>query len=107
MNRTQKQNEIVNFLEGLLQNRFSLKSLNEKLSTFFECKIECENNTQIRLDANDFDCDEDLPNDWNLMFNVEDGTEQSGFYDIYMLPMRRKGFSGEDMYITEVGYEFI
>jgi hypothetical protein len=40
------------------------------------------------------------------MFNIEDGSEQSGFFDIYMLPMRRKGFDGADMYITEVGYEF-
>jgi hypothetical protein len=105
--KSDRQIDIVNFLEGLLHKRYTMESLNEELTKFFNCKIEVYNNTQERLDSKDFDCEEDLPADWNLMFNIEDGTEQSGFYDIYMLPMRRKGFDGADMYITEVSWEFI
>lgn len=105
--RTKKEIEIINFLENLVHQRFSTEQLNKELSDFFNQKVEVENNTKLRLDSGDFDTDEDLPYDWNLMFNIEDGTEQSGYFDIYMLPMRRKGFDGEDMYITEVGYELI
>lgn len=103
---TLKQTKVINFLESLVHNRYSMEQLNEEVSKVFNQKINIENNTQIRLEGGDFDVDEDLPFDWNLMFNVEDGTEISGYFDIYMLPMRRAGFNGEDMYITEVSYEF-
>jgi hypothetical protein len=32
--------------------------------------------------------------------------ETYGYFDIYMLPMRRQGFDGATFYVTEVGYEF-
>jgi len=97
------QNEIKTFLEGLVQQRFNMNTLNAKVSEFFGTNIEIDNVTQENLDCGN---DDELA-DWNLMFNVEDGTDQSGFYDIYMLPMRREGFDEATMYITEVGYEFI
>lgn len=102
---TPRQQEVIDFLEQLVHNRFSLESLNKKLSDFFEEPIEVENNTQVRLDSGDFTCDEDLPADFNLMFDLE-REDQYGYFDIYMLPMRREGFNGSTMYITEVGYEF-
>jgi hypothetical protein len=105
--KSDRQIIIVNFLEGLVNERYSMESLNTILSALFKCEIEVYNNTQERLDSKDFDCEEDLPVDWNLMFNIDDDTEQSGCYDIYMLPMRRKGFDGADMYITEVSWEFM
>jgi hypothetical protein len=41
------------------------------------------------------------------MVNVDsDGNSDAIDIDIYMLPMRRKGYDNADMYITEVGYEF-
>ena len=97
------QTEIKTFLEGLVQSRFNMNTLNAKVSEFFGTKIEIINVSLENLDEGNND---ELA-DWNLMFNIEDGTDQSGFYDIYFLPMRREGFDGATMYITEVGYEFI
>ena len=94
--------EVMSFLEGLVGQRFNMQSLNDKLEKVFNQKVELQNTSLLREQEND---DDDL-SDYNLMFNIEDGSEQSGFFDIYMLPMRRKGFDGADMYITEVGYEF-
>lgn len=94
--------EVISFLEGLVGQRFNMQSLNDKLEKLFKQKVELQNTSLLREQEND---DDDLA-DYNLMFNIEDGSEQSGFFDIYMLPMRRKGFDGADMYITEVGYEF-
>ncbi len=94
--------EVISFLEGLVGQRFSMQSLNDKLEKVFNQKVELQNTSLLREQEND---DDDLA-DYNLMFSIEDGSEQSGFFDIYMLPMRRNGFDGADMYITEVGYEF-
>jgi|TARA_R110001592_G_scaffold201180_3_gene450255 hypothetical protein len=94
--------EVISFLEGLVGQRFNMQSLNDKLEKVFNQKVELQNTSLLREQEND---DDDLA-DYNLMFNIEDGSEQSGFFDIYMLPMRRKGFDDADMYITEVGYEF-
>lgn len=102
---TERQAEVIEFLESLVNKRFSEADLNKKLSEFFEEPIVVENNTQDRIDNNDFDSEEDLPTDFNLMFNLE-REDQYGYFDIYMLPMRREGFDGSTMYITEVGYEF-
>jgi len=93
------QNEIVQFLNSLEHNRFNIETLTKTLSDFFNTEIEIENVSEIN---DDDDCV-----DWNLMFNIEDGTEQSGFYDIYILKMRRPGFDGATMFVTEVGFEFI
>jgi hypothetical protein len=98
-----KQQEVIAFLEGLVGQRFSMQSLNDKLEKVFKQKVELQNVSELREQWHD---DDDLV-DYNLMFNIEDGSEQSGFFDVYMLPMRRKGFDGADMYITEVSYEFI
>ena len=97
-----KKEEVIEFLEGLVGQRFNMQSLNDKLEKLFKQKVELQNTSLLREQEND---DDDLA-DYNLMFNIEDGSEQSGFFDIYMLPMRRKGFDDADMYITEVGYEF-
>lgn len=104
-NYTERQAEVIEFLENLVNRRFSEEALNKKLSDFFQEPIVLENNTQDRIDNDDFDSEEDLPTDYNLMFNLE-REDQYGYFDIYMLPMRREGFDGSTMYITEVGYEF-
>jgi hypothetical protein len=95
--------EVIEFLEGLVHNRESMESLSDKISNFFNQPISLENVSALREQANDED---DELCDYNLMFNIEDDSDVSGYFDIYMLPMRRKGFDGADMYITEVGYEF-
>jgi hypothetical protein len=103
--KTQIQTDIIAFLESLVHKRYSMEQLNEELSKVLKEKIEVENNTKIRLESKDFDVEEDLPFDWNLMFNSKNESTY-GYFDIYMLPMRRTGFNGGNMYITEVGYEF-
>lgn len=95
---TTRQLEVIDFLEQLVHNRFSMESLNKKLSDFFGEPIEV---VEANLDDDDYN---DL-SDYNLMFNLE-REDQYGYFDIYMLPMRKEGFDGSTMYITEVAYEF-
>lgn len=91
---TPRQLEVIDFLEQLVHSRFSTESLNKSLSDFFEQPIEVqEANLEYVL------------SDFNLMFSIET-EEDYGYFDIYMLPMRREGFDGSTMYITEVAYEF-
>jgi hypothetical protein len=68
---------------------------------FFGETIKVENVTLSRI-ANG---DEDELTDYNLMFDLE-REDQYGYFDIYMLPLRKEGFDGSTMMITEVGYEF-
>ena len=96
------QQETINFLESLVHSRFSLESLNKKLSDFFGEKVEVYNASQGRIDNGE---DDDELADWNLMFAIEH-EELFVDADIYFLPMRREGFDGTTMYITEVGHEF-
>lgn len=95
--------ETIEFLEGLVYGRFSIESLNKKISEFFEVEIEVYNASQGRIDSGE---DDDELTDWNLMFNLS-GFPNPCDCDIYFLPMRREGFDGATMFITEVGYEFI
>jgi hypothetical protein len=98
--------EIIEFLEKLVYGRESMESLNAKLTEFFGKKIEVCNVSQSREES---DGDEDDLTDWNLMFafESEDDDDNPVDGDIYMLPMRREGFDGADMFITEIGYEFL
>lgn len=102
--RTSRQIEIINFLESLVHHRFSIEQLNEKLSKEFKENIEVYNKTQDYIDRDEEDPDQVLC-DYNLMFNSEN-EDTYGYFDIYMLPMRKKSFDGADMYITEISYEF-
>jgi hypothetical protein len=94
--------ETITFLKELVHNRFSIESLNEKLSTFFGTSIVVYNASQDRINNGEED---DGLSDWNLMFEFE---SEDLFIDgdIHFLPMRRVGFDGATIYITEVGYEF-
>lgn len=105
MKLSEQHQSVVDFLEKLVHQRFSIETLNKKLSEFFEEKIEVYNASQGRIDSGDED---DELSDWNLMFNIKGfSNPKTGDYDIYMLPMRIEGFDGATMYITEIGYEFI
>jgi len=96
--------EIIEFLESLVYGRESMESLNIKLTAFFGTKIEVYNVSEDRENSDDGD---DLV-DFNLMFafESEDDDDNPVDGDIYMLPMRREGFDGANMFITEIGYEF-
>lgn len=98
---TPRKKEVVEFLESLVGERFNTESLQAKLSEHFNEDIKVENVSQTRIDNGE----EDELTDWNLMFDSEKD-ETYGYYDIYVLPMRRAGFDGATFYITEVGYEF-
>jgi len=98
---TEKKRKAIEFLEKLVYGRESIESLNKKLSEHFGEKIEVENVSKSREEAGDPD---ELV-DYNLMFNSEN-EETYGYFDIYILPMRREGHDGATMFITEIGWEF-
>lgn len=101
---TDTQKKAIEFLENLVYGRESIESLNKKLSEHFGGKIEVFNASQGRIDSGE---DDDELADFNLMFNIGgEDNELSGYYDIYMLPMRREGFDGATMFITEISWEF-
>jgi hypothetical protein len=94
---TQKQIEIVDFLESLVGQRFNMETLTKELSKAFDEEIEAEI-------VNDEDETNTL-SDWNIMFNSEN-EDTFGYFDIYMLKMRNALFDGSTFYVTEIGYEF-
>jgi len=99
-----KKSTVEEFLESLVHKRFSEERLNKVLSDFFKQDLKFYNASQGRIDNGE---DDDELTDFNLMVNVDsDGNSDAIYIDIYMLPMRCKGWDDSDMYITEVGYEF-
>ena len=94
---TKRQKEVVEFLQNLVGRRFNLNTLKQVLSEEFEEDIVCEI-------VNEFDDDNTLT-DWNIMFDSHK-EETYGYFDIYMLKMRRPGFDDSTFYVTEIGYEF-
>lgn len=99
---TPRKKEVVKFLESLVHNRFDIETLDAKLSEHFNEQIHVENVSQARIDSGEED---DELADFNLMFDSKN-QETYGYFDIYFLPMRREGFDGATIYVTEVGYEF-
>jgi len=103
------QQEIINFLEGLVHSRFTETQLSKKLTSFFVTPITVYNASKERDDNGE----PDELSDWNLMFtSLVEGVEDENYNpidgDIYILPTREVDEEGNVvMYITEVGYEFI
>jgi hypothetical protein len=94
---TLKQKKLVRDLESLVHDRHSIDSLNGKLSEFAGEPIHvCD------VTSSKDECD---TSDWNLLFEIKD-EELYGFFDIYYLKMRKPGYVGETMYITEISYQF-
>jgi hypothetical protein len=89
--------EISNRLENLVQNRFTKESLESLLSIIFDVSIVLE----------DISHDEDELGDYNFLghFDIPD-KNLYGYFDIYFLKMRRPGFDGSDLYVTEVAIQF-
>ena len=90
---TEKKLQIVNKLEDLVNNRFTLLTLNDKLNKIFGEEIEIEDTTDSK-DDNDF-------SDYNLLFESKNENTY-GWFDIYYLKTRED----DVIYITEVSYEF-
>ena len=92
-----KRKEVIIGLENLVHKRFSFEGLNKILCELFgadgvyvhECEAEAT----------------ELNGDYNLEFAIIKPII-GGVFDIYYLPMKRKGDNGEEIYITEIGYMF-
>ena len=90
---TDQQTQIVQKLEDLVNNRFTLLTLNNMLNEIFEEEITIEDTTDGK-DDNDF-------SDYNLLFESKNENTY-GWFDIYYLKTRED----DVIYITEVSYEF-
>lgn len=90
-----KQKVITIKLESLVGRRFSKKTLENELSKIFH--------EEIKIDLGYTDVD-DFP-DWNYMFTSEND-EYGGDFDVYVLKHKNTDFLGNDLYVTEVGYDF-
>jgi hypothetical protein len=90
---TEKQKQIVQKLEDLVNNRFTLLTLNDMLNEIFQEEITIGDIT----DSKD-DCD---LSDYNLLFESKN-EDTYGWFDIYYLKTRED----DVIYITEVSYEF-
>ena len=93
-----RQVDIINKLEKLVHNRFSVESLEKKLSEIF-------GGEEIHIELGYIDVEDETAPDWNYMFTSEQDVI-GGDFDIYVLMHRNKDISGNTMYVTEVGYDF-
>lgn len=93
-----KQMLIIQKLERLVHKRFSVESLEKKLSEIF-------GGEEIHIELGYLDVEDETASDWNYMFTSEQDVI-GGDFDIYVLMHRNKDNSGNTMYVTEVGYEF-
>lgn len=93
-----RQVSIINKLEKLVHNRFSVESLEKKLSEIF-------GGEEIHIELGYLDVEDETAPDWNYMFTSEQDVI-GGDFDIYVLMHRNEDSSGNTMYVTEVGYEF-
>lgn len=81
-------------LEALVHRRFNIDTLNKAVS-----KILGE---EVKLELGRLDTDEP---DWCYQWNSEK-EDAAGFYDIYVLMQRNTDCCDNNLYVTEVGYEF-
>lgn len=93
---TNKQKEVVKFLGSLVHNRYNMETLTKVLSRYFDEAIK-------PMYANEEE--DNILTDYNIMFDSHK-EDTYGYFDIYVLKMRRPGFDESDFYVTEVGYEF-
>lgn len=89
---------IIQKLERLVHKRFSVESLDKKLSEIF-------GGEEIHIELGYIDVEDETAPDWNYMFTSEQDVI-GGDFDIYVLMQRNKDNNGNTMYVTEVGYEF-
>jgi hypothetical protein len=89
--------EISNRLESVVQGRFTKESLERDLTTIFG----------VDIVLGDISREDDELGDYNFIghFDIPD-KNLYGYFDIYFLKMRRPGFDGADLYVTEVAIEF-
>jgi hypothetical protein len=92
---TELESRIVRELENLVGQRFTLYTLTQKI-----CEIFHENIVLIETNYEDDDF-----TDWCYLFeSIKE--ETYGFFEVYFLKMRTKGFDGSDIYIAEINCDF-
>jgi len=94
-----KPTKVIQVLEGLVHDRFSMESLAVHLQNEFDLEkhLEIEDVTD-----NKDECD---TNDYNLMCCLD----AHGIFcdiDIYFLRLRKPDYNNNTIYVTEVGWEF-
>lgn len=90
-----ERDKIIIKLESLVGRRFNKKTLEQELSKIFKEEI------HIQLGYEDVD---NFP-DYNYMFYSEN-KDYGGDFDVYVLKHKHKDFLGNNLYVTEVGYDF-
>ena len=93
-----RQVDIIHKLEKLVHNRYSIESLEKKLSEIF-------GGEEIHIELGYLDVKDETASDWNYMFTSEQDVI-GGDFDIYVLMQRNKDINGNTMYVTEISYEF-
>lgn len=103
---TKKQLEVIEKLEKLVHYRFSKKELKKRVNEIFGVK------NKISIDWNCY-TDGGL-SDFNAMFSTYDVEEKinideelCGDFDIYYLKCKRPNEEGDEVYVTEIGFEFV
>jgi hypothetical protein len=94
-----KPTKVIQVLEGLVYNRFSMESLNEHLQKEF--KLDAPMVIEDVTEGKD-ECD---TSDYNLMCCLD----AHGIFcdiDIYFLRLRKPDYDNNTIYVTEVGWEF-
>lgn len=97
---TKEQLELMEKMESLVHRRFSKKDLQKIINSYFGVE------NKIKIDWNCF-ADGDL-SDHNAMFSswgLDVGT-LAGDFDIYYLKCKKPNMHGDEVYVTEVGFEF-
>lgn len=94
-----KSTKVIQILEGLVYDRFSMESLAERLQKEF--KLDAPMVIEDVTDNKD-ECD---TSDYNLMCCL-DAHDIFCDIDIYFLKLRKPDYQGNTIYVTEVGWEF-
>lgn len=102
LKKRDKRREVMLKLEELVHTRYSKKGLIDQLNKIFGT-----NNIEV-----EWECYEDGGlSDYDAMFTTmgKDGVDDDiqGDFDIYWLPCKPDNMGNNELYITEVGYEFI
>lgn len=101
MGKSKKQIEFMQFMEDLVFQRFSKEKLQKAISDYL--------GTEIKID---WECyDDGGLSDYNAMFSTADmwgeiDEDLLGDFDIYYLKCKEGNQWGDEVYVTEVGFEF-
>jgi len=91
-----QQKEVITVLNKLVNTRTNIADLNEFLTKELGVEVSISDVTE--------DKDECDTCDWNLVFSIDE--LPNSYFDIFYLKMRKKSFFNDDIFITEIAYQF-